>query len=115
MAIQFRCTDEFTEWLFALDNEAADFVSRQMELMREGQLLGGLPSGPGTHYALRELQVLIGERQLRVFYAFDARLSFGVFLIGGDTSGMSDEQVYKEFREKAGTIWLQVLSENTRK
>ena len=90
-------TDQFEEWWNTLDDEAQEDIDAVVRVL---EAVGPALTRPyadtvddSRHPNMRELRVQSQGRPLRILYAFDPRRT-AILLIGGDKTGLTDEQFY---------------------
>jgi hypothetical protein len=108
-----RTTKAFDGWYTDLDDDSQAEVIAVVELLK---LLGprlGRPHADtlkGSKYAnLKELRAKTADKVLRIAFAFDPDRT-GILLLGGDKSGVSKRQFYKQLIEKADELYAAHLA-----
>jgi hypothetical protein len=113
--IEVIVTDEFRRWYEDLGEADAAAVYLHVGLLEARGVALGHPYSSaikGTKYAIRELRIRSGRKQLRVFYAFDPTRN-AVLLLGGDKTGRN--KFYEEFVPRAEKLWKEYLDDLGRK
>lgn len=108
-------TDEFKEWWENISVNEQDSVTAVVGLLEDHGPLLRFPHSSDVrgsrHGRMRELRIKARGRQLRVFYAFDARRS-AILLIGGDKRG--DDRFYQTYVPLADRLYEEYLDEMKR-
>jgi len=107
-------TDQFEEWWTTLDAEAQediDVIVRVLESVGPALTRPYADTVKGSrHPNMRELRVQSQGRPLRILYAFDPRRT-AILLIGGDKTGLTDEQFYGTYIPIADRLYDEHLEE----
>lgn len=107
-------TDQFEEWWNTLDAEAQediDVIVRVLESVGPALTRPYADTVKGSrHPNMRELRVQSQGRPLRILYAFDPRRT-AILLIGGDKTGLTDEQFYDTYISIADRLYDEHLEE----
>lgn len=109
--VEVIVTYEFRDWYENLGEADGAAVYKRVGLLQEKGVSLGHPHSSAikiSKYAMRELRIQSGKKQLRVFYAF-APTRNAVLLLGGDKTGK--KKFYEEFVPKADKIWEEYLKE----
>ena len=101
-------TEEFDEWFADLVEDSHVEVMAKVELLKLFGPQLGRPHADtlnGSRYAnMKELRGRTASEVLRIAFAFDPDRS-AILLIGGDKSGMSERQFYKQLIVKADELY----------
>jgi hypothetical protein len=98
VAWEVEFTDEFEAWWGSLSADEQEVISAKVELLEERGPALSRPHADviasSRHANMKELRAKVGERHLRVLFAFDPRRA-ALLLIGGDKT--DDPKWYVEF------------------
>ena len=107
-------TDEFDAWFTDLVEDSQVEVIAKVELLKLFGPKLGRPHADtlkgSKHANLKELRADTSNQVLRIAFAFDPERT-AILLIGGDKSGRSQKQFYKQLLRKAEQLYDVHLSE----
>jgi len=119
VAWEVEFTDEFEAWWGSLSEDEQEVISAKVDLLEERGPTLSRPHADviasSRHANMKELRGKVGERQLRVLFAFDPRRA-ALLLIGGDKT--DDPKWYEEFVPIADDLFdrhLRALEREQRK
>lgn len=105
-------SQEFSEWLMSLDDDAFDDVQAMIELLKEYGYNLARPYADTLNDSdltnLKELRIQSNGRPLRAFFVFDP-LRQAVVLCAGDKTG--DKRFYKKMIPLAKAIYQRYLDQ----
>ena len=112
MAWEVEFTDEFEAWWVSLSEDEQEVIDAKVDLLEERGPTLCRPHADvivsSRHANMKELRGKVGERQLRVLFAFDQRRA-ALLLIGGDKAG--NPSWYEEFVPIADDLFDRHLRE----
>jgi hypothetical protein len=98
VAWEVEFTDEFEIWWDSLSADEQEEINAKVDLLEERGPSLSRPHADvivrSRHANMKELRGKVGERQLRVLFAFDPRRA-ALLLIGGDKTG--NPKWYEQF------------------
>jgi hypothetical protein len=119
VAWEVEFTDEFEAWWGTLSEDEQEVINAKVDLLEERGPALSRPHADvivsSRHANMKELRGKVGERHLRVLFAFDPRRA-ALLLIGGDKT--DNPKWYEEFVPSADDLFdwhLRALQQEKKK